>query len=118
MTKERKLAIEMWESVKAYIVDADKKGTLYDVEIHDAVVMLKGDFCEKHGLQWAADCWFCQYVSDCEQCPLGMGAHVDEDCADYYIVINDFTTTEQKIKACDNIINALKGKPSTQEQEK
>lgn len=116
MTKERKLAIEMWESVKAYIIDADKKGELYDVEIHDAVVMIKGDFCEKHGLQWAADCWFCQYISDCEQCPLGMCGHATEDCEDYYIVIDDFTTTEQKIKACDNIINALKGKPSTQEK--
>ena len=50
MTKERKLAIEMWQE----IVDKCKAGDkLFNL------VIFKMLFCKKHNLDWVNDCYFC-----------------------------------------------------------
>ena len=48
MTKERRLAIQMWEE----IAHRDP----------DSVNLYKEDFCREYDLDWENDCWFCQYV--------------------------------------------------------
>ena len=81
MTKERKLAIQMWEQIVTEI----KNGALRSGV---AIDRFKTRFCEEHNLQWKCDCWFCQYVrrdyraklpsrknvecsmNRCQECPL------------------------------------------------
>jgi hypothetical protein len=55
MTKERRLAIQMWEQ----IVTGIKNGTL---RVGPAIDRFKTRFCDEHKLDWKIDCWFCQYI--------------------------------------------------------
>lgn len=48
MTKERKLAIQMWEEIAQ--------------QHPDSVYEYKDSFCKEHDLDWQNDCWLCQYV--------------------------------------------------------
>lgn len=48
MTKERRLAIQMWEEIL-------QKQPRY-------IVVYKDGFCGEHALNWQHSCWFCQYV--------------------------------------------------------
>ncbi len=74
MTRERRLAIQMWEEICA--------------NPHSHINAIKERFCEEHSLDWKHGCWFCQYVrkdyrvhlksrhdidpaiNACEACPL------------------------------------------------
>ena len=53
---------------------------------------LKADFCKKYGLKLDTNCWFCEYVTNCEQCPL----YDDRSCWAYGIVNGqtEYTTEE------------------------
>lgn len=99
MTKERRLAIAMWEQIKQELAN--------DPEVN--VVMLKDRFCVLHELHWSFDCWFCQYTPNCDVCPLN-------GCKEYHISYNKRNPLKRRLSACDNIINALKGKHNAQEQ--
>ena len=83
MTKERKLAIQMWEQIVGAL-EQGKHDTKYARPIAQVI---KEAFCEEHNLQWKCDCWFCQYVrrdyrdmpsryrirndwNGCQHCPL------------------------------------------------
>ena len=76
MTKERKLAIQMWEFIIEHWNEA-------------AAADLKKTFANRHpGIEWENDCWFCEYcrrdyrwhhpgregidwrANNCELCPL------------------------------------------------
>ena len=58
MTRERRLAIKMWEQ----IVRALENGKHSPYYARPIVVEIKEDFCKKHHLMWKSNCWFCQYV--------------------------------------------------------
>ena len=102
MTRERKLAIEMWEEVKKQL-----PGWKCDVVF--ALKTLKANFCRQNGLDWRYDCWFCQYVrDDCHKCPLHSC-----DCHNFATawarIVDEGTSLRTKLAACDDIIAALKG---------
>ena len=82
MTKERRLAIEMWER----IVEELENGKL-NVSPSIMVDDIKTRFCMSNNLHWKCNCWFCQYVrhdyrpmksreyiqhesNGCQNCPL------------------------------------------------
>ena len=96
MTKERRLAILMWQEIKDNLV----------VDSSFRVVLFKITFCETHSLHWRCSCWLCQYIRRCEKCPLN-----DCDALDstYMQVGNVHLPVEVRVEACDKIINALKG---------
>ena len=96
MTKERKLAIQMWQGIKNEIA---KNPYLSDIGIY----RLKQKFCIQHKLQWNCHCWFCQYIPNCRQCPL-------RNCFVYHIVCTSWNNKEMRLEACDIIIAALEGR--------
>ena len=114
MTKERKAAIEQWETIRARI----KSGEIFK----------KPD----SGYAWQCNCWFCHYVRDheapgndngCTKCPLWKytAAHCANvnlytcGCSHYYHrtlynkVTDESKRRKERLKACDLIIAALKG---------
>lgn len=58
MTKERRLAIEMWEQ----IVEALEQGRRDTKYARPIASVIKEEFCEEHKLEWKCNCWFCQYL--------------------------------------------------------
>jgi hypothetical protein len=58
MTKERRLAIEMWEQ----IVEALEQGKHDKRHARPIASVIKDGFCEEHDLKWKCECWFCQYM--------------------------------------------------------
>lgn len=101
MTKERKLAIQMWEGIKAKL---PKWYKTRDVTISERVIHYKRDFCVKHDLPWIAHCWFCAYIKFCRDCPL-------KSCENgvYRSLVDGSSPLQVKIRACEYIISALKG---------
>lgn len=119
MTKERRLAIQMWEEIKAYIRDVKRPS---DIDIL-AITKIKCDFTLKHRVQWRHGCWFCKYVryldeihgEGCQRCPLSDG-HADAIlgyksgcCHNAYSRVVKARLRKTKLKACDEIIVTLKG---------
>lgn len=102
MTKERKLAIKMWEEIKERIPKWQK--TSYAIPISERVVRYKRDFCIKHDLSWMMNCWFCAYITYCENCPLRSCAY-----GVYRDLIDNSSPLQAKIRACEYIISALSG---------
>lgn len=99
MTKERRLAIEMWCGISRLLSACDSLSG-------STVKGYKQVFCEEHDLKWKYSCWFCQYIRDCIKCPLG-------NCglsSDYDDAVNDRLKKDVRIAACNNIIKALGGK--------
>ena len=118
MTKERKVAIEQWQTIRRWIE-----------ETPDCIVMIK----PLVSYEWKHNCWFCQYVRDynddalciyegCKQCPLNKWAlnkgiiksHNDFGCLHdkrtlYSMVCNPRYSLEERLEACDLIIKAPKG---------
>lgn len=99
MTKERKLAIQMWQEIKNKLAS---NPYLSDMGIYQ----LKLKFCVRHKLHWSAQCWFCQYVPTCDKCPLRTCSHVSL----YRIICTSWISEEIRLRACDLIIAALKGR--------
>lgn len=126
MTKERRLAIEMWEAMREKV----RKG-----EIPDSLAMLKAklNWLREHDIDWYCECWFCNYfrkdIEDEEaldeealdedgeitsmtpKCPLNHHHpfRCDGRCEQYAIACNPKYPMEQRLVAIDNIIKALKG---------
>ena len=89
MTKQRRLAIQMWQEI------VDKCRTSDDFNLAD----YKADFCKKHGLNWFANCYFCNYFNPCSKCPL------DDKCVQVYRKV----TFKHDVKSAETILNVLKG---------
>lgn len=98
MTKERKLAIQMWQNIRDMISEFDK---LVCIDI----LLYKDTFCAEHRLWWSWNCLFCQYMPGCSKCPL---VHCGPDSW-YAIVKADYTDKNVRIATCNNIIRALGG---------
>lgn len=128
MTKERRLAIEMWEQ----IVDALDDGKHGKYCARPIVSNIKEAFCEEHNLKWKADCWFCQYVrhdyryrlpsrryiapryNGCQKCPLykeGKGIFEDDDCGceNTKATLWGQVCEEGNVDAAKRILELLKG---------
>lgn len=120
MTKERKLAVEMWEIIRQAIENNKHL-------IHSDISEIKKKFCKEHHLEWVSGCWFCTYVrksvlsrgrrKGCNACPiarfddpLGIFFGCDKDSL-YAIVLNHRNnfSIEERLEACDKIIKALEG---------
>ena len=64
MTKERKLAIKMWEDIKQRILTDTIPRPNESFNLNKAII------AQEHGvsmdtscnIRWASNCWFCQYV--------------------------------------------------------
>lgn len=128
MTKERRLAVEMWEQIAERISD-----TGFDIG------RFKSDFCKEHNLRWQHSCWFCQYVrkdcqdylpssvtrglrgeNGCQECPIYKYNGCTEDecgCTYWYghglyaIVCNAYGafSKEERIEAAKTIARLLRG---------
>lgn len=106
MTRERKLAIQMWEDIKRLLPEWVK------LDPDDIVTFLrnyKERFCEQNGLRWLYNCWLCQYFrDDCAKCPLHSC-----DCHNlataWARIVDENTSLKTKLQAVDDIIAALKG---------
>lgn len=96
MTKERKLAIEQFALIRQELQNGTDKSP----------ASLMFSFCKSYSLGWQNDCYFCQYVG-CRKCPIA-GYDACEDGL-YGILIDGHAKLAEKLKACDQIIEALKG---------
>lgn len=118
MTRERKLAIKMWEEVKKQLPE------WYEENQGDIVADLKyfkATFCFQNNLRWKYNCWFCQYIRleqnkstewnkhlECTKCPLRSCNHRNPLTA-WARLVDEDNSLEIRIAACDEIIAALKG---------
>lgn len=108
MTRERRLAIQMWEEVKERLPE----WYLYDKYSLALVLQTyKRQFCADHGLNWAYNCWFCQYIRPgCKRCPLQSCVYNRYDPITAWARIVDINSILiTRLEACDEIIAALKG---------
>ena len=108
MTRERRLAIKMWEGIRDSLADKPKA-----VSNFDFIAGYKRFFCRLYTLNWHSYCWCCQYIRmksiyGCGKCPL-------KSCftgSSYYEKVMDIHkryTVQERIDACNEIIAALKG---------
>ena len=112
MTKERKLAIQMWEYIKDKIDDFDPSIYYKDEDLGFGkfqcyILSLKHEFLKSYDIKWENDCWFCSYcacVSWKNNCPLSMNG----ECGIYSELICS-ETREERINYCNMIIEILKG---------
>lgn len=88
MTKQRRLAIQMWQE----IVDKCRAGYNFSVAV------FKMEFCRKHNLDWVNNCYFCQYCRACSKCPL-------DDCMSICHKVHE----QYDVESAEQILNALKG---------
>jgi len=118
MTKERRLAIMMWEEIRVQI--------RYTTRLKDTrrIADWKRQFCMEHELHWMYGCWLCQYVryhdelhgEGCQRCPLSDGheeAIIGTESGCYknaYNRVIHARTRKAKLKACDEIIRILNGR--------
>lgn len=125
MTKERKLAIELWQAMREKVSNG---------EISDAIDMqlAKKDWLEEHDIEWYSECWFCHYfrkeIEDdnddyyaedeelhkdgkTSKCPLNRyrPSKCLGSCVQYVIACKHKYPLGQRLTAIDNIIKALKG---------
>lgn len=129
MTKERRLAIEMWQDMRELVSQGR-------INAGWEMLAAKGTWSEEHGINWYCECWFCHYfrkdIEDNEDCCDDDDEDEDEDeeltsmtpkcplnhrhpfrcggsCMQYAIACNPKYTMKQRLGAVDNIIKALKG---------
>ena len=120
MTKERRLAIQMWEEIREAIRTAKRPR---DVNT-EFIRRIKRHFTTEYELYWKYGCWFCQYVrykdvhvhgEGCQRCPLSDGSaeailgHRSGCWHNAYNRVVYARLRKTKLKACDEIIATLKG---------
>lgn len=121
-TYEKELAIEMWTEIRENL---EFQGNEVDCA---TLEQWKEQFCTEHNLRWQSDCVLCEEfrqsnLATCSaDCPLmkrtlekvssincGCSSRISTD---YSIAMNDCYTQEftlaQRLKAIDNIINAIR----------
>lgn len=118
MTKERKLAIQMWRMIREKV--RRRKYPMDTIELHE----VKLDFCQEHNIRWWHLCWFCQYVrkdgpadEGCQRCPIAdktrddvMAGRETGCCHGIYRDVIHGETVKERVAACNKIIKALQGK--------
>lgn len=98
MTRERKLAIEMWEQV---VKQLKEENNMFNI------ANFKSKFCTEHKLHWFCDCYFCQYFRRCNVCPLRT---CTSEGALYLKIFYFYAYSfDEKIDAAEKILSALKG---------
>lgn len=112
MTKERKIAIEMWKYIRdSYSIYRDYIDK-HDGDVEDILCFLKKQFLDDKCVHWAKHCWFCQYIGHrdrclgtyrCKLCPLKSC-----DTGPYGLLMHGCTQSLY-IDACNKIIKALGG---------
>ena len=126
MTKERRLAIQMWEYIRSEIKKRDNpqmNGDLHYFNEAADLDILKNRFIadqiKKHDFVMSA-CWFCRYINDCSKCPITTKHKSLEKHAlgcmhgsSLYYIARYTPNKEKRLEACDKIIAALKGEYST-----
>ena len=123
MTKERKLAIEMWKQIRKEI---EFKGMFFNTI---SMMNLKAKFTMSNNLDWECNCWFCQYVrrgkssrlslgtEGCNLCPIATEEAKLNPCVCgcvgkdslFQMAMNIHLRTKVRLEACDKIIKALEG---------
>lgn len=123
MTKERRIAVKIWEELKAFILSSPQHVT------GDSFCTMKSSIIHKYGMHWHCTCWFCHYIrkpardenswvinEGCDKCPLHKLVRAapgkcgcDKARAPYARLMDDCTDNAMKAEACDTIIKALKG---------
>lgn len=120
MTRERRLAIQMWEEIKKAVIDAKRP---MDINA-EFVAQFKYVFCAKHEISWLHGCWFCKYVryhdnlhgEGCQRCPLSDGhkgailGYESGCCENAYNRVLNARQRKTKLKACDEILRILYGR--------
>ena len=102
MTRERKFAIQMWQGIKHAL--ETKSGSSFDV------TEFKKAFLKDNNLNWKHNCWFCQYIPTCSQCPLQRCTTLLLDRSSIYgQVVANSLPTEKRVEACNRIVSILKG---------
>lgn len=111
MTKERRIAIDMWEWIRAnWDMYLRFKGEVECATSEDALLRMKDTYLADKGVNWRSNCWFCKYIRTsqrhmrgCHLCPL-------QSCSSgpYHTLVGSFTY-EEYVDACDQIIEALGG---------
>ncbi len=99
MTKERRLAIEMWKVIRDVLTSPHNI-------TGKTIVEYKFKFCKQHELNWTNNCWFCKYIPHCDKCPLD-GCRIN---GAYENVKNYSLDKDKRIDACNTIIKAFGGK--------
>lgn len=89
--REKQLAIEMWEQIRAHM-DAED----FNVEV------FKCRFCIQHDLDWDCNCWLCTVAITCADCPLQCCLNIDHDTP--YMR----ASRKHDKHACDEIVEAIK----------
>lgn len=122
MTKERRLAIEMWEQIAEHLEEPG-----FDVHA------FKDRFCREHNLHWEFQCWFCQYArkeyranlpsrqtvnvrNGCQQCPIYKYEKCEGDVCGcntwtdtlYARVESNHASMKERIEAAKTIARLLK----------
>ena len=124
MTKERRIAIQMWEYIRnqiaLYLFSAQDCMMLHEVKR----IWLREHY-PKFLEKWWAGCWFCQYFQQefdsaerenssslSYKCPLNDNQDdlCKGNCILYRTVVSRNSTKASRLEACDKIIEALKGK--------
>lgn len=111
MTKERRIAIDMWEWIRAnWDMYLRFKGEVECATGEDALLLMKDTYLADKGVNWRSGCWFCEYIRTsqrhmrgCHLCPL-------QSCSSgpYHTLANN-PTYEEYVDACGQIIEALGG---------
>lgn len=64
MTRERRLAVQMWREIAECI----RNGCVINF---GEIVAYKARFCKDYMIDWGNwDCWLCKYCKSCSCCPL------------------------------------------------
>ena len=122
MTKERKLAIDMWLWIREHYKDWDEhfwgSGDEGDCVEEMKYTFFYEEYPEQELPKWRALCWFCQYTQnpdatypfDCTKCPLKSCSKKDSafyvlNCHKYK---EDIHVTEEVFRnCCSTILYAL-----------
>ena len=112
MTKEHRLAIQMWEGILHSLPEWHKHRNTMPVKAH--VYNYKILFEERYHLVWDhAHCWLCTYIhyirhpdrSCLRNCPL---IHCSKANSPYHVVIAQKSSLRARKRACKQIIKVLK----------
>ena len=111
MTKERRIAIDMWKWIRVnWDMYLDFKDREECPNEEDALLLMKDTYLADKGVDWLSNCWFCEYIRlkpryrrGCSLCPL-------QSCSTgpYHTLANN-PTYEEYVDACGQIIEALGG---------
>lgn len=110
MTKERKIAIAMWEFIERQLLNALDEDYNEDEDNVPTIAYLKEKFTEKYGIKWKYNCYLCHYIPSCSKCPLNDGYNECNSQSLYGIVTNPNLSYEVRARAARAIVDILKGK--------